>query len=29
MQALEFYSVIGDEGVIQIPKQYLVNTSSL
>jgi flagellar basal body rod protein FlgF len=28
MQALEFNSVIGNEGVIHIPKQYLVNISS-
>ena len=28
MQALEFNSVIGDEGVIYIPKQYLKNISS-
>ncbi|MDR2542318.1 MAG: hypothetical protein LBC80_02570 [Treponema sp.] len=28
MQALEFNSVIGDEGIIQVPKQYLVNISS-
>ena len=28
MQALEFSSVIGDEGIIHIPKQYLENISS-
>ncbi|MCL2067667.1 MAG: hypothetical protein FWG99_09410 [Treponema sp.] len=28
MQTLEFNSVIGDEGVIYIPKQYLENISS-
>ena len=28
MQALEFNSVIGDEGVIYIPKHYLENISS-
>ena len=28
MQALEFNSVVGDEGVIYIPKQYLENISS-
>ena len=28
MQALEFNSVIGDEGIIYVPKQYLENISS-
>jgi len=28
MKAFEFNSVVGKEGVIHIPKQYLVNISS-
>jgi hypothetical protein len=28
MQTLEFYYVVGDEGIIQVPKHYLVNISS-